>query len=135
VINIKSGEPYDTYIAGRVKRGRFNLECSPWHNPFNKAFRAGLITRQESCEQYLIHVLTSPDLMARLPELMDKTLACFCKPKLCHGDVLVRLVELFEVRRETVWKFGIGPESGPRERPRGVEEVPIRAPLAAREAR
>jgi hypothetical protein len=29
---------------------------------------------------------------------------------------------------ETVWKFGIGRE-------RGVEGVPIRAPLAAREAR
>src|SRR5215208_2385558 len=36
---------------------------------------------------------------------------------------------------ETVWKFGIGPESGLREQPRGVEGVPIRAPLAAREAR
>ena len=36
---------------------------------------------------------------------------------------------------ETVWKIGIGPETGLRERPRGVEGVPIRAPLAAGEAR
>jgi hypothetical protein len=35
---------------------------------------------------------------------------------------------------ETVWKFGIAPESGLRERPRGVQGVPIRALLAAREA-
>src|SRR5215208_437158 len=40
-----------------------------------------------------------------------------------------------QVPGETVWKFGIGPESGLREQPRGVEGVPIRAPLAAREAR
>jgi hypothetical protein len=34
VINIKSGEPYDVYIRRRVKRGRYNPEESPWHNPF-----------------------------------------------------------------------------------------------------
>jgi hypothetical protein len=39
------------------------------------------------------------------------------------------------VRGETVWKFGIGTETGLRERPRGAEGVPIRAPLGAREAR
>jgi hypothetical protein len=31
----------------------------------------------------------------------------------------------YELRPETVWKFGIGPESGLREQPRGVEGVPI----------
>jgi hypothetical protein len=36
---------------------------------------------------------------------------------------------------ETVWKFGIGPEWGLRERTRGVEKVTIRASLAASEAR
>jgi hypothetical protein len=36
---------------------------------------------------------------------------------------------------ETVWKFGIGPEWSVRERPRGVQGVPIRSPLATTEAR
>src|SRR5215217_4813090 len=30
-----------------------------------------------------------------------------------------------QVRGETVWKIGMGPESGLRKRPRGVEGVPI----------
>jgi hypothetical protein len=38
--------------------------------------REGLITRQEVIERYLIHVLSSPDLMARLSELEGKVLAC-----------------------------------------------------------
>jgi len=33
VINIKSGEPYDIYIGRNMKRGRYDLESSPWHIP------------------------------------------------------------------------------------------------------
>ena len=32
-----------------------------------------------------------PDLMATLHELRGKDLVCWCAPKLCHGDVLLRL--------------------------------------------
>ena len=31
--------------------------------------------------------------MLNLPELKDKTLACWCKPKACHGDVLAKLAD------------------------------------------
>ena len=34
-----------------------------------------------------------PELLARLPELEGKILACWCKPEACHGDVLLRLIE------------------------------------------
>jgi len=40
-----------------------------------------------------------------------------------------------EFPSETVWKIGMGPESGLRERPTGVEGVSIRALLVAPEAR
>ena len=97
VINIKSGEPYDEYIGHQtppfMSPRRKYLPRSIWRNPFNRALRDGLITRQEALEHYLAHVLSSPDLMARLPELEGKVLACWCKPKACHGDVLVRLLE------------------------------------------
>src|SRR4051794_35654728 len=36
---------------------------------------------------------------------------------------------------ETVWKFGMGPESGLRKWPRGVERSPDRLPLGAKEGR
>ena len=37
--------------------------------------------------------IANKDLMKALPELQGKTLGCWCKPKACHGDVLVRLIE------------------------------------------
>ena len=41
--------------------------------------------------KYETHVRNKPKLMARLTELSGKTLGCWCKPKRCHGDVLVKL--------------------------------------------
>ena len=38
-------------------------------------------------------VRSKPELLARLPELEDKILACWGKPKACHGDVLLQLIE------------------------------------------
>lgn len=87
VINIKSGEPFDVYI-GRTMGGRYaHLRNVGWGNPFQGA---GAIERYEA------HVRSRPDLMRRLPELRGKTLACWCKPAACHGDVLVKLVAELE---------------------------------------
>lgn len=35
--------------------------------------------------------MTQPKLLNSLHELKGKTLACFCAPKACHGDVLLEL--------------------------------------------
>lgn len=53
----------ETIYIGR-KSVAWNLPCSKWHNPYtvDKA------------------------------ELEGKTLACWCHPKNCHGDVLIRLL-------------------------------------------
>jgi hypothetical protein len=39
-------------------------------------------------EQYL---LNSPELLAQLGELKGRDLMCYCAPKACHGDILLRL--------------------------------------------
>jgi hypothetical protein len=72
-------EPYDVYI-GRP---------SKWGNPF-KSGRDG--TLEEVLEKYGQHILSRPDLLAALHELEGKTLGCWCKPKPCHGDVLIELL-------------------------------------------
>jgi len=72
-------EPYDVYI-GRP---------SKWGNPF-KSGRDG--TLEEVLEKYRQHILSRPDLLAALHELEGKTLGCWCKPKPCHGDVLIELL-------------------------------------------
>jgi len=85
-------EPYDVYI-GRP---------SKWGNPFSHQSNGTLAefivpTRDDAVEAYE-EWITSGDgqhLLADLHELKDKTLGCWCKPKRCHGDVLVKLIEKY----------------------------------------
>jgi hypothetical protein len=72
-------EPYDVYI-GRP---------SKWGNPFEIG-RDG--TREEVIEKYREYILSKPELLKDLSELKGKILGCWCKPKACHGDVLVELL-------------------------------------------
>jgi hypothetical protein len=88
VVNISLREPYDVYIGRAVSRRR--LAASPWGNPF-KIGRDG--TREETIEKYRAYIQTRPDLLARLLELKGKVLGCWCKPELCHGDVLAELAD------------------------------------------
>ena len=81
VVNWKKAD-YDIYI-GRP---------SKWANPFYIG-KDG--SRKDVIEKYRQHVLVNSDLLNSLHELKDKTLGCWCKPKPCHGDVLVELVEIF----------------------------------------
>jgi len=82
VVN-KYKEPYDVYI------GRGSL----WGNPYTVQEHG-----RELCiamyEQYIrARLHQEPDLYLQLLELKGKRLGCFCKPKPCHGDVLVRLIQ------------------------------------------
>lgn len=86
VVNKYHNIPYDVYIG----RG------SKWGNPFShmsntKAqFKVG--TREEAIEKYREWIMTQQHLLDSLHELEGKTLCCFCKPRACHGDVLVELI-------------------------------------------
>lgn len=70
----------------------------PWGNPYPIGMTG---SRTESIERYRTWVTTQPDLLAALPALRGQRLGCVCKPKACHGDVLVELIE--------------GPEVGPEQ--------------------
>jgi len=64
---------------------------SKWGNPF-RIGRDG--TRGEVIAKYRAWILTQPQLLAALPTLKDKVLACWCRPHLpCHGDVLAEMVD------------------------------------------
>jgi hypothetical protein len=76
-------EPYDIYI-GRP---------SKWGNKFVIG-KDG--TREEVVEKYRQWVLQQPELMASLHELKGKTLACWCSPNACHGDVLAELADIIQ---------------------------------------
>jgi hypothetical protein len=61
---------------------------SKWGNPFVVG-RDG--TREECIALYERWLLANVELMAALPQLRGKVLGCWCTPRACHGDVLVRL--------------------------------------------
>lgn len=88
VVN-KNKEAFDIYIG----RG------SKWGNPFthikDKETKAEFIvnTRSEAIAKYKEWISNQPELLNALEELKDKRLGCFCKPKSCHGDILVELIE------------------------------------------
>ena len=78
-------ESYDIYI-GRP---------SKWGNPFQIG-KDG--TREEVIEKFRNWIITQPNLLKDLHEIKGKTLGCWCKPKVCHGDILVELIEISNLK-------------------------------------
>ena len=84
-------EEYDVYI-GRP---------SVWGNPFTHivdkrtAAQYVVASREEAIAAYHKWITEGEGkwLLERLPELKGKTLGCWCAPKSCHGDVLLKLIE------------------------------------------
>jgi hypothetical protein len=78
-------EKFDIYIG----RG------SKWGNPFSH--KEGTLaehvveSREEAIAKYEEYLLSNQELVDALPELRGKVLGCWCKPKACHGDVLLKL--------------------------------------------
>ena len=87
VVHCKKSE-YDVYI------GRPSL----WGNPYSSKNRTvfgssgGTAEAIQSYEEYLE---SSPKLLEALKELKGKRLGCWCKPKSCHGDVIVKLINKY----------------------------------------
>lgn len=72
-------DSYDVYI------GRPSI----FGNPFEIG-KDG--TRDEVIEKYGDWVVNQSDIIGALPQLWGKTLGCWCKPKACHGDVLLNIL-------------------------------------------
>lgn len=60
-----------------------------WGNPFTIG-RDG--DRAEVIRKYEVWLLSQPDLVALARrDLRGKVLGCWCAPRACHGDVLLRV--------------------------------------------
>jgi hypothetical protein len=88
VINLKGRKPQslkdgEIYIGRRITMGGWNIAGSKWQNPYS----AKKYPLNQCLEMYKKHILSNSELMDNLHELKGKTLACWCKPNKCHGDV------------------------------------------------
>lgn len=69
---------------------------SIWGNPYSHKEGTLAIyktnSREESINKYREYLLNNEELMNKLPELEGKVLGCWCKPKPCHGDIIIELL-------------------------------------------
>ena len=62
---------------------------SPWGNPFVLDEDGD---RDTVCNSYGVYIDLKYSLVKRVNELQGKVLACWCYPKRCHGDELIRRI-------------------------------------------
>jgi len=70
---------YDVYI-GRP---------SEWGNPYIIGVHGN---RKEVIQKYYEYLKNNEYLMNKINELDGKILGCYCKPKECHGDVIIQIL-------------------------------------------
>lgn len=75
------------FPSGAVYIGR----PSKWGNPFKAGVHG---TRSEVIRMYRDYLFKS-GLINDIHELKGCHLVCYCKPKACHGDVLIELANPF----------------------------------------
>jgi hypothetical protein len=81
-------ERFDVYIG----RACYGFPGSKWGNPFRLPKGYDVTADPDRIlARYEEYVRSRADLMAALPELRGKVLGCWCAPRPCHGDVLLRL--------------------------------------------
>ena len=77
VVHFKK-EPYTVYI-GRP---------SQFGNPYPLVE----YPRSEAIEKYEVYARENPKLLAAIKELdHDSVLGCWCAPRACHGDIIIKL--------------------------------------------
>ncbi len=84
VLNMRKGSGF-THQKGDIRIDR----TTPFGNPF-------IIDRNHSriqvVDMFREWITLKPELVEQLRELDPKRLVCWCAPKVCHGDVLVELL-------------------------------------------
>lgn len=95
IVNVYKNK-YDVYIGRDSSFGE-----TKWGNPFSDP-NIPLADKLISYENY---IRKSSDLWNSLDSLVGKRLGCHCKPKMCHGDILKKLVmEKFNLTEENIWQ-------------------------------
>ncbi len=86
VVHVNQGE-YDVYI-GRANRFK-GLKSSIFANPFkltDEHKRKDVISKYKAW--FYAQIKSDPNFKEELLKLKGKRLACWCKPRACHGDVI-----------------------------------------------
>jgi len=91
-----TGEP-KTELVNVNRHGKEGVRMidrdTQFGNPFRLKKDGGDYTRDESVDRYETRfkekIKEDEDFQAAVEELRGSTLGCWCKPKRCHGDVIL----------------------------------------------
>jgi hypothetical protein len=98
LVNQKRTNDFDVDI-GRADYGNSDMKNTPvgepgWlGNPYPKGDHG-----REKCielfrEDFVERLQADPEFRSAVENLQGKTLGCYCKPKACHGDVILEFLE------------------------------------------
>lgn len=97
VANITAGDEFDVYIGrpGKGQDGFFGnpheiglcLTCSGAGSPTAAVYHTRLGAIDAFCK-YFAQQLEDPTYRTRVLKLRGLRLGCFCRPRLCHGDII-----------------------------------------------
>jgi ribonuclease HI len=77
------------YIGCNISRYVQGAVASKWKNPYREKKN---VETYESLQKYEEYIKNNKNLYSCLDELDGKILGCWCKPKPCHGDILIKLL-------------------------------------------
>lgn len=78
-----------THYIGRPHKDIPKADWGPFGNPFPLVHES---RRDAVLKRYEAHARGTPELLDAIKALpKDAVLGCWCAPKLCHGDIIVRL--------------------------------------------
>ena len=87
-----NSDPNHVYIGRDMTHHIAGALGSKWGNPF-RAKKRNKNSLKKCLERYEDYVRKNPDLFNAVIELEGKELGCWCKPSLCHGDILIKLLK------------------------------------------
>jgi hypothetical protein len=90
---------YNKHHKNYPKEAVYIGRGSPWGNPFTIGDNGW--TREDVCALFEAFAKTEPYYfkMAR-DQLKGKDLVCYCAPKACHGDILLRIANEDDIIQE-----------------------------------
>lgn len=98
LVNQKRADDFDVDI-GRADYGNSNMNNTPvgepgWlGNPYSKDDYGRKRCIERFREDFVERLRTDSEFRSAVEDLQGKTLACWCKPKACHGDVILEFLE------------------------------------------
>ena len=93
VIHIRDCRKWPHQRVVMIGRGGGSDGLGEWGNPFVMGIHGSRDVVVAKYRQWLWRKMAAVSFRLKVAALQGKVLACFCKPKRCHGDILAQAAE------------------------------------------